>query len=429
MIDLPETPAVSAPWRSKLKRLADRTARDPPPDLALIVRDELGIDLATRYAGISILHPFGKASGQLSCTLSQVEADVSAGMAFVVLKTVIAESATGTRSMEEWTQGETKMRVERRVTTDGRTGWTVTWRGRGWSGSLADYLRFFERSLDAARTRDVPVVPSVKYHLPVGDERFCEEEYRYTTRSLLDLWDRVGCGGAMVLEKDFSPTLAGDDRARDRTQILRWLEVVPGLIVRCSDGHVRLGVKVMNALHDDAFQVEMIRSLVERADPAPEFLVVFNRLFDVRSGVAYGGWELSDRNLRVLDELRGAGVPLPPLSATGNIGSGRMMVEYARRGCENGQLHTFFQIPLSEYTATGGNRSARALHTLMLHSSLGMAVWLRHLNEAGQLESRDGHIHFADLVAAARASTGSDPLPSGLASPRATERRRKGARS
>lgn len=78
------------------------------------------------------------------------------------------------------------------------------------------------------------------------------------------------------------------------------------------------------------------------------------------------------------------------------------MLEYALRGCENGQLHTFFQLPLSEYTATGGSRTSRALHTLMLHPTDGIAVWLRHLHEAGRLHMRDGTLHFLDLVAAMR---------------------------
>ena len=78
------------------------------------------------------------------------------------------------------------------------------------------------------------------------------------------------------------------------------------------------------------------------------------------------------------------------------------MVDYALRGCENGQLHTFFQLPLSTYTATGGSRTARALHTLLLHPTEGIAVWLRHLHEAGRFDMRDGVLRFLDLVEACR---------------------------
>src|SRR5207248_1859224 len=166
----------------------------------------------------------------------------------------------------------------------------------------------------------------------------------------------------LLVEQDYSPTLAGDSLAGDGDQIIRWLREVPGRIRAASPRAVRIAVKLMNARFDDAFQLEMMR-----AAAGADGLVCFNRLFDPEPGVAYGGWDLSDRNLRVLDLYR----PVPPSAAlcrplcgTGNICSGRMIVEYARRGCESVQLHTFFQLPLSEYPATHGSRTQRALHAL-----------------------------------------------------------------
>jgi hypothetical protein len=199
----------------------------------------------------------------------------------------------------------------------------------------------------------------------------------------------------MVLEKDFSPTLAGDPRALSRDRILRWVENVTDWVHGAATGEILLGVKLMNTMFGDDFQTEMVRRISE-SDPA--FLVVFNRLFDPEAGVAFGGWELSDRNLRVLDLVRAAGVPTPPLSATGNICSGRVMLEYALRGCENGQVHTFFQVPQTEYLATGGSRIARALHTLLLHPSDGLVVWLKDLHESGKIEDTNGEIRFLDAV-------------------------------
>lgn len=418
---LPEQPAVSHAWRRRIERSCEATASRPPADLAGYVRQELGVDLTARYGGLTVRHPFGKASGQLSATPHQVRADVEAGVAFIVLKTVIAEDARGERSMGEWADPETKMTVGRIVSRTGRLGWTVTWEGRGWPGTLEEYLRFFVAALEAAREPDIPVVPSIKAHLPAThDEAFREEEYAYTVGRLLGVWERHGCGGPMLLEKDFSPTLAGDRRAADPELILAWLRAVPALIHRAAPERIRLGVKVMNALFDDAFQVEMLRALAHDATPRPAYLVVFNRLFDPQRRVAYGGWDLSDRNLRVLELASGpragaafrrggqpghrgvAPVPrgpsLPSLSASGNICSGRMMVEYALRGAENGQVHTFFQVPLSEYTATGGSRTSRALHTLVLHPTEGLVVWLAHLHEAGLLERLDGVIRFLDVV-------------------------------
>jgi len=399
---LPERPRVSPAWRGRLEHLSNTTSEAPPPDLAAMVRDELELDLTARYAGLLLAHPFGKASGQLSLKLQQIDADVEAGVAFIVLKTVIAEDAQSQRTMNEWAVAETRMHVESIQSSDGREGWTVTWRGRGWSGSLDEYVEFFGKAVERAEQSAVPVIPSVKFHLPAGGDEFKVQEYEYTTHRLLEVWERVGRTDRMALEKDFSPTLAADERSNNPDRILGWLERVPGLIETAGRGRVRLGVKLMNALSDEDFQVRMIDALQSAAKPAPAYLIVFNRLFDVRRGVAYGGWELSDRNLRVLDLARERLSTLLPLSATGNIRSGKMMVEYARRGCENGQVHTFFQVPLSEYSATGGSRSARALHTLILHPTDGLAVWLRHLHEAGQLEARDGMVRFLDLVERAR---------------------------
>ena len=395
---LPGQPTVSAEWKAALANVIERTRQHPPRDLAAIVRDELGIDLSARYGGVTLPHPFGKASGQLSHQLHQVEADVASGVAFIVLKTVIAEDASGARTMDEWATVESRMKVEPVMSQRGRDGWTVTWRGRGWGGSLNDYLEFFEQSLGLGNTHDVPVIPSVKYHIPLGNESLRGVEYEFTTHQLLSVWERAGCGGDMLLEKDLSPTLAGDPRATEQDRILEWLARMPSVIARAASGRIRLGVKVMNALFDDRFQLDMLRALIERAERQPDFLVVFNRLYDAKRSIAYGGWDLSDRNLRVLDMARAELGTLPPLSGTGNISTGRMMAEYAMRGCENGQLHTFFQLPLSEYTATGGSRAARALYTLLLHPEQGLVVWLRHLYEAGVLDAVGGEVRFLDLV-------------------------------
>src|SRR5205085_10381808 len=97
---------------------------------------------------------------------------------------------------------------------DGQKGWTVTWKGRGWYDTFEAYLQFYEEALAAGSRSGMLVAPSCKYHLPTHDE--CEwkvKEYEYTTGKLLDAWEKLGRGGAMPVEKDFSPTLAGSDRA------------------------------------------------------------------------------------------------------------------------------------------------------------------------------------------------------------------------
>ncbi len=377
---------------SQLERDFERFKRELPGDFSDHVRETYGIDLTARYLGATIPHPIGKGSGQLSLNENQLADDARAGLAFVVLKTLIAEDEAGSQSMAAWAIHETKMQVERRHAAGGRPGWTVTWKGRGWDRSLEDYLALVRAGRDLTRAGRLLVVPSVKYHLPRLEEPFRDGEYRYTTRLLADAWgDDVP---PLLVEKDFSPTLAGDSLAGDRDQIMRWLREVPGRIRAASPISVRVAVKLMNARFDDAFQLEMIDACRDA-----DMLVCFNRLFDADRSVAYGGWDLSDRNLRVLDAVA-PGVR-PGLCGTGNICSGRMIVEYARRGCESVQLHTFFQLPLSEYAATHGSRTQRALHALLFDPRDGLVAALLALAATGRLERRDGALHFLDLAAGA----------------------------
>jgi hypothetical protein len=379
--------------RAKLERDFDGFKRELPRDFPAHVREAYRIDLTARYLGELVPHPIGKGSGQLSLNAGQLEDDAAAGLAFVVLKTVIAEDETGARTMAAWAIHETKMKVERRPAGAGRAGWTVTWKGRGWDRTLTDYLALVRAGRDLTRAGRLLVVPSVKYHLPRLAEPFRDGEYRYTTAQLADAWREP----PLLVEKDFSPTLAGDALADDRPQILRWLREVPARIHAASPIPVRVAVKLMNARFDDAFQVEMMAACA-----GADTLVVFNRLFDAERGVAFGGWDLSDRNLRVLDSYR----LLPPstafyrpLTGTGNIHAGRMILDYARGGCESVQLHTFFQLPLSEYSATHGSRSQRALHALVFHPRDGLIAGMLELEARGELERQNGELRFLDLRA------------------------------
>ncbi len=375
--------------RASLTKDFERFKRALPRDFAAHVRDTYRIDLSARYLGESIPHPIGKGSGQLSLNVGQLETDAEAGLAFTVLKTVIAQDAAGAQSMAAWAIHESKMKVERRG-----TGWTVTWKGRGWDRSFDEYLALVRTGWDLTRDRQLLTVPSVKYHLPRLDEPFRDAEYAFTTDALAKAWGE----SPLLLEKDFSPTLAGDQLSDEKAQILRWLREVPQRIR--AHGDVRLAMKLMNARFDDDFQREMME-----AASGADALVVFNRLFDASAGVAYGGPDLSDRNLRVLDSYRplpSLTVPYRPLSGTGNIHSGRMVVEYALRGCSSVQVHTFFQLPLEEYPATDGSRTQRALHALIFDPQDGLIAVMLEREAAGALARRDGELHFLDMLEGSR---------------------------
>jgi len=388
-------PNIDSKDHASLVRDYEQFRAGLPEDLEDYVRQQYQLDLSSEYGGHFIKNPFGKASGQLSLNLSQVRRDCEEQLGFIVLKSIIAEDSSGAQSMSEWAIEETRMVVERIVGQDKTQGWTVSWKGRGWYDTFAKYLEFFDEALSLARPASVLVVPSCKYHLPSAAEHLWKVgEYEYTTRCLIDVWQKHHSDAPMLIEKDFSPTLAGSDRAAQAEMIIEWLTRVTSLIRRgAAPATVRIGLKVFNAILDDAFQLEMLRAINEKCsgDAVPDFFVYANRLFDpdrefdgVR-GIAFGGPDLSARNLSVLAQLRllerQGLIPACrlPISATGNIVSGRIATEYLLRGASSFQIHTFFQLPSGEYSMKTGGKTARALLELYFHPEEGLLAWLLHL--------------------------------------------------
>ncbi len=413
--------------RQAVRRDYERFAEEVlPASLENYLLDEYGLDISAEYAGFPLKNPWGKGSGQLSMTARQVSEDITAGLGFVVLKTVIAQDEHGGQSMAAWAIPESRMVAERIVAQSGEKGWTITWKGRGWWQSFEAYLQLIRDAQRLAAGSGTLIVPSCKYHLPSPDEpEWRVAEYDYTTRRLLEAWQCrpptpcadgavQGVRGrhAMPLEKDFSPTLAGSDRAAAQTKILEWLRAVPRLVrdsaATSGLGDVRIGLKLFNALFDDEFQLDMLKAIHGVGADRPDFFVWANRLFDPRRefeghlGVAYGGPDLSDRNLRVLDRFLAATqrgeitAPRIPWSATGNITTGRMAVEYALRGASSVQLHTFFQLPADQFSMKSGNRTQRALHELLFHPETGFVVWLWDV--AQRLNQTSPPIRFLDIV-------------------------------
>src|SRR6478672_10123971 len=391
-------PEIDSVHRAALVRDYEMFSSGLPDALEAYFREQYQIDLSSEYGDHFIKNPFGKASGQLSLNISQVRRDCEDGLGFIVLKSIIAEDALGSQSMSEWAIEETRMVVERIVGKDETQGWTVSWKGRGWYDTFGKYLEFFDEALSVARPVSVLVVPSCKYHLPsAAESQWKIGEYEYTTRRLIDIWQRHYSDVPMPIEKDFSPTLAGSDRAAQAEMIIEWLTRVTSLIRKGAlPSPIKIGLKVFNAILDDAFQLEMLRAINEKCsgENVPDFLVYANRLFDpdrefdgVR-GIAYGGPDLSARNLAVpgkmrLQERQGL-IPVCklPISATGNIVSGRIAAEYLLRGASSFQVHTYFQLPSGEYTMKSGGKTARALLELCFHPEEGLLAWLLHLRRA-----------------------------------------------
>lgn len=375
----------------------ERFADGLPPRIEDYLLDRYGLDVSSEYGNLPIKNPFGKASGQLSLNTSQVRRDVSDGLGFIVLKTIIAQDAEGAQSMSAWAVPETRMVVERIEGHHGESGWTVTWKGRGWYDTFEAYLKLFAESLEAARLSNTLIVPSCKYHLPRHDESEWKTlEYSFTTHALLDVWEKQNNreGWPMPLEKDFSPTLAGSDRAAQMQTIVRWVSSVTTLIRDAAAPRpMSIGLKLFNTIFGEAFQLELLRlvSELKQSGAQPDFLIYANRLFnpdydfDGVRGVAYGGPDLSARNLSVLRQARiseqelNAPICRLPISATGNIESGKMAVEYLLCGASSFQMHTYFQLPNSQYGMRGGSKTARALHEIYFNPQRGLVAWLLHL--------------------------------------------------
>jgi hypothetical protein len=391
-IRLKGEPRLEANVAARLREDFEKFRDGFPRPLETCVRETYGLDLASEYGGLPLKNPFGKASGQLSLARHQIEKDAEAGLGFVVLKTVIAQDRSGEQMMREWAIPETRMLVERIRGRSGAEGWTVTWKGRGWFDTFEAYCRLFAEGLGLGAEARMPVVPSVKYHLPTPGEAIWKvDEYNFTTRALVEVWRRYHADAPMPVEKDFSPTLAGSERAAQQAKILEWLEKVPGLIHGAAPGRVRVGMKIFNTMFEDEFQLRMLE-VVEGAPQGgarADFMIYANRLFDPaksfedKVGVAYGGPDLSDRNLAALERYleRGPSRAGLPVSATGDIHSGRLAAEYLIRGASSFQMHTLFQLPDGEFAMRAGGKTEKALHRLLFDPREGFIAWTLDLRK------------------------------------------------
>lgn len=396
---LPEKMSYSNEYRTKLEEDYNSLLRELPVNLEKYILERYRVDISSTYANKKIKNPFGKASGQLSTNLNQVKKDVDAGLGFIVLKTVIAQDRDNNSEMDDWKVDAPWMKVEKIVSRSQREGWTVTWKGRGWSKSFEDYLIFLEQSLKEAKSKNILVIPSSQYHLPDKEKSFNESEYEYTTNKLLNSWKKIYPDQPMILEQDFSPTLL-DNTLKNKEQFFYWLDKSSKLIKKnVSSGEIVLGQKLLNAPYSEKFQIEMLKYIFQNS--SADWVTCFNRLFDPdkefrgKKGVTYGGFDLSDRNLKVLTKFRknqseyGLLDKDIPISATGNIESGKMMIEYALRGCKNGQIHTYFQLPTTEYMMKKGSHTEKALHELLFNPDAGLLASMLYIGSKYGLQNNN----------------------------------------
>ncbi len=352
------------------------------------ILNRYGWDLSTNLGGVSVKNPFGKGAGQLSLNTSQVENDAVGGLGFVVLKTVIAQDERGDSVQSAWMVDAPKMKVEQITAETGELGWTVSWKGRGWSGTFAEYIDFVKTAQEIGKQHNTTIVPSCQIPLFKGPENPYENEYVFTLESLAEVLQNTA---DPLLELDLSPTLLKDEPGITAAVVLEQMEYAIPAARRLLPPHIKLGLKLFNlsALEEQIKLVQDGASIWRQLD----WLTIGNRLFNEQKGISYGGYDLSNRNLAVLDAVRkeekrlGQTILPRNVSGTGNICSGRMMVEYALRGCTTGHLHTYFQLPRRVYGHDLGSRTVSALHELIFNPQEGLIVTLERVRMEHGLEN------------------------------------------
>ncbi len=377
---------------------------DTPPDSARkisdYVLDKYGVDLTARYASIEIPHPFGKGAGQLSMHEKHVLSDRTNALAYTVLKSAVGVTSGGEVGIDDWQKSSPKMVLETRRACDGRDGWTVTWKGRGWVKGIDAYIELYRISLE--QNPGYPVIPSMM--VAVADPELAKEQGKYCIGRLSDVFRTSGSSKKFLIEIDISPTLSLLPGSEDDETFSGW---VRNSVAAFRDGLAGRGqsiVKIPNAGRGAGYQLDLVKAALDEGGNSIAAMIVGNRLFDRtgefegQKGIAYGGWDLSNINLETLSLFDEKGIHVD-LIGTGNICSGRMMAEYAIRGCDSGQLHTFFQLPPKACRASGGNggRVWRALRELLFHPDDGLIATLLGLEKSGKPARSEGRLKFSDL--------------------------------
>ncbi len=364
------------------------------------VLEKYGVDLSGRYVSLEIPHPFGKAAGQLSLHERHVSGDRESGLAFTVLKSAVGVTESGQVGIDAWQKSAPKMVAEKRESRDGRDGWTITWKGRGWAKGFDAYVELYANSLN--ENPGYPVIPSLMVDVTNPDRAV--EQGEYCIGKLIDVHDNAGSDSEFLIEIDISPTMLLLPDSGDEESVREW---VRKSVVAFRHGLAERGksiVKLPNADRGPEFQAELVKTALDEGKGSVGGLIVGNRLFDPnatfegQTGIAYGGYDLSNANLDTLDRMIEDGIRTS-LIGTGNICSGRIMVEYAVRGCDSGQLHTFFQLPSNAYRAPKGHGGKiwRAMRELLFHPDDGLVATLFQLETSGKLDRKDGVLRFRDL--------------------------------
>ncbi|HNQ34519.1 MAG TPA: hypothetical protein PKN80_00435 [bacterium] len=363
-----------ADGRKRLAELAD-WYRDRPLDRDLEARvlSELGLSLAARYGGQTLKNPLLVAPGQLTLTLSQVQAIRKAGYAGCVLKSVVGESPDGACSMARQRIKPTSVRTYYEPEDTAGAFPIIHWDGRLDIRGLDEYLDFAGAAAAEDSYGSFSVVASLLCHLPRPGEDFRADEWSHTA-------GRLGQLGYRHLEIDFCPFLSSDRYTEDQANILRWYRSVPALVKRAGPS-LRVFPKLLNLDWGIDYQVQMARAAVEGG---ADGLVVANRGYRPEFASGHGGPGLRRLNLEQVRRIKRE-FPGLPVSATGGVYRGRDVLEYLEAGAENVQLLSYLMGRVKAPFRRGtGNRLEKVLYQLIFDPDDGLlAVWLDGPKRAG----------------------------------------------
>lgn len=389
---LPQQLEIPADELKRLKRdFAIYATDELPAAWEEYVREEYGLEVEGRIAGMPIRNPFGRAGGPLCRNVLQVREASEAGLGFATLIAAGARDAAGAATVQDWRGLESELGWE--AANGSRS---LTWLECGWYDNLEVYGEFLRTALEVAARRRMPVLPAIRLGVNARGEA-SPAEARHTVRLLQEIWHGAHPDQPLPLEVEARPDTRGLSLARKRRAWLRAYETTTALLKAVSEHprYLRIGLKLGASAFDAAFQAQTLERVLDGAR-APAFLVLFERLrrFERRLGgrraISRGGAELSRRNLAALDLF---GRPIE-FSALGDIVTGKQMVEYALRGATSGQMHTIFALPEASYRRQMGTRCERALHELAFHPEHGLVAAMLHVR------ARTGLSRFLDLAKA-----------------------------
>lgn len=323
-----------------------------------IIKNEIGIDLSSKYGKFKIQHPVLIAPGPLTRERGQIERIKKAGYSGCILKSVVGEDEKGYCSMIDYRKKITYLKT----VYDEEGNPVIKWDGRADTRNLNDYLKF-AKDVFNLYDKNFLIVSSILCHLPEKDEEIKREEWIYTTKKLYEI-------GYRIFEIDFCPSLKKEKKAKDKENILRWYREIPK-IIKSAFPDICVFPKILNLDYGIEFEIRMVEESIKGNSDG---VVIGNRFFREDINSAFGGRELRERNLKIIKEVKKAFSDFP-ISGTGGIYTGKHIYEYLKFGAENVQILSYILGKTKrKFLKEKGDRFEKVLYELFFNPEDGLIM-------------------------------------------------------